>query len=180
MARQRLAGALDLSRRSGTITGSVRDARGQPVPGARVWLADPTAMGEAESGPRFAEALRVDPAAGWWHWVESDADGIHAGAWRGNEPEPAGRDHVGEEDHVAADHGQDAVEQLRGRRRARQEHEDQCRRGTEASIHQNAWPMLKWSARRGSSSPPTILRSILNPTSNRIGPTGDWYRRPKP
>lgn len=67
--------ALDLSRRSGTITGSVRDARGQPVPGARVWLADPTAMGEAENGPRFAEALRVEPAAGLWHWVESDADG---------------------------------------------------------------------------------------------------------
>ncbi len=38
---------------------------------------------------------------------------------------------------------------------------------------QNAWPMLKWKARRGSSVPPISRRSSLKPTSKRMGPIGD-------
>ncbi|HET6204277.1 MAG TPA: sigma-70 family RNA polymerase sigma factor [Planctomycetota bacterium] len=57
------------------ISGRVLDARGEPVSGARVWLADPTLFGATERGLRHVENLIVDERSDHWRFVQTDATG---------------------------------------------------------------------------------------------------------
>ncbi|MEQ1894098.1 MAG: carboxypeptidase-like regulatory domain-containing protein, partial [Planctomycetota bacterium] len=66
---------LELSRAERALEGTVLDEFGRPLPGARVWLADPTPAGLELAGTGSIEARRAgSDKRGWW-WVESDARG---------------------------------------------------------------------------------------------------------
>ena len=66
---------VELSREERFLEGLALDASGRPVPGARVWLADPTPAGAALPVERGAEAWRAATGREGWWWVESDARG---------------------------------------------------------------------------------------------------------
>lgn len=59
----------------GAIEGSVLDARGRPVPDARVWLVDPSWLGHGDHGPVQAEATLAGREDESWCPVACDATG---------------------------------------------------------------------------------------------------------
>lgn len=67
---------LELSREERALEGFVLDGLGRAVPGARVWLVDPTPVGAEFTAQGSAEAWRAQTGRrGDWWWVESDARG---------------------------------------------------------------------------------------------------------
>lgn len=66
---------LELEHVERALEGSVVDESGQPVAGARVWLADPTPAGQELAGVTSIETLRIGAAKRGWYWVECDARG---------------------------------------------------------------------------------------------------------
>lgn len=59
----------------GAVEGAVLDAVGRPVPGAKVWLADPSWVGPGERGPVQAEATLAGREAESWCPVACDSNG---------------------------------------------------------------------------------------------------------
>lgn len=57
------------------IAGRVLDTNGEPLSGARVWIADATLFGALGDGPAHVEHILAGAEQEFWHFVVSDAQG---------------------------------------------------------------------------------------------------------